>query len=121
MRISDWSSDVCSSDLRRRKIQRLAARPCDGLDQIGPIAAGVQYLDDKAVLQRPGDRDHVFARHAVSPFVSSGRWRSRSPKPIRTTPAMTAYIAIAHATEMIVAGDFISTTKQGNVHITTTI
>src|SRR3546814_6098112 len=81
MRISDWSSDVCSSDLRRRKIQRLAARPCDGLDQIGPIAAGVQYLDDKAVLQRPGDRDHVFARHAVSPFVSSGRWRSRSPKP----------------------------------------
>src|SRR3546814_5169502 len=89
MRISDWSSDVCSSDLRRRKIQRLAARPCDGLDQIGPIAAGVQYLDDKAVLQRPGDRDHVFARHAVSPFVSSGRWRSRSPKPIRTTPALT--------------------------------
>src|SRR3546814_18565264 len=107
MRISDWSSDVCSSDLRRRKIQRLAARPCDGLDQIGPIAASVQYLDDKAVLQRPGDRDHVFARHAVSPFVSPGRRRSGSPKPIRTTPAMRAYIPSAHARDRIVAGGMV--------------
>src|SRR3546814_9806694 len=35
MRISDWSSDVCSSDLRRGQRQALAATPA----QIG-IAAG---------------------------------------------------------------------------------
>src|SRR3546814_9739348 len=55
MRISDWSSDVCSSDLREErptmKTYRIASIPGDG---IGPevITAGVEVL--QAVAAREG-------------------------------------------------------------------
>src|SRR3546814_14021509 len=48
MRISDWSSDVCSSDLPQREVQRL---------RIDPAAAALLLLaqgDDQAL----GDREH---------------------------------------------------------------
>src|SRR3546814_7353549 len=35
MRISDWSSDVCSSDLLRQR------SPEDGLDDLGDVAGGL--------------------------------------------------------------------------------
>src|SRR3546814_9164521 len=66
MRISDWSSDVCSSDLRARRQRRhqrartrergeAAAR--DG--RSGAVAIGF----------------HLFGTHAVSPWGSSGKLR----------------------------------------------
>src|SRR3546814_10265795 len=48
MRISDWSSDVCSSDLPQREVQRL---------RIDPAAAALLLLaqgDDQSL----GDREH---------------------------------------------------------------
>src|SRR3546814_14966499 len=51
MRISDWSSDVCSSDLH----QRAVALPLDAADSRGfaAFAAGV-----KAVLEQHWQREH---------------------------------------------------------------
>src|SRR3546814_1437156 len=46
MRISDWSSDVCSSDLRvSRVFNAMKALGCSmGLDDVGAGAAAFQYL-----------------------------------------------------------------------------
>src|SRR3546814_7718099 len=63
MRISDWSSDVCSSDLRQQS-QHLR---CLGTDVLGPRMAG--HVEGDAPLQAAeavgealllGDVDHVF-------------------------------------------------------------
>src|SRR3546814_2727072 len=35
MRISDWSSDVCSSDLHQRREERVASLGCEGIDLLG--------------------------------------------------------------------------------------
>src|SRR3546814_2462904 len=42
MRISDWSSDVCSSDLERRALRRHRyCAPCSQFDGLATSAAGV--------------------------------------------------------------------------------
>src|SRR3546814_5715791 len=58
MRISDWSSDVCSSDLADR--QHLGAR---------------RIRDDRGSAWR--HRQHVIYRRAISPV---GRWRQRADR-----------------------------------------
>src|SRR3546814_3452918 len=40
MRISDWSSDVCSSDLEARVSRRPCARPGGGGDAVREVSAG---------------------------------------------------------------------------------
>src|SRR3546814_18071679 len=61
MRISDWSSDVCSSDLQAQHLR------CLGIDVLGPRMAG--HVQGDAPLQAAeavgealllGDVDHVF-------------------------------------------------------------
>src|SRR3546814_16250970 len=42
MRISDWSSDVCSSDLRHRPLGRRAARVRQAWGGVGSVCGGVQ-------------------------------------------------------------------------------
>src|SRR3546814_148837 len=56
MRISDWSSDLCSSDLRRFHPLRQPAQPPVDLAQ--PLAAVdvIAILRTVAVARRPGDR-----------------------------------------------------------------
>src|SRR3546814_3243707 len=60
MRISDWSSDVCSSDLRARGV---AVR--DGRDIVGaqPVAALPQRL---FVAHRAGDGPEVAAHQSIA-------------------------------------------------------
>src|SRR3546814_6022922 len=48
MRISDWSSDVCSSDLRRFRPRERAVDPIMRLDRIGQL--GVLVLRGEAVV-----------------------------------------------------------------------
>src|SRR3546814_2804051 len=61
MRISDWSSDVCSSDLKARDLPRHVAgrcklarqRPCGGLDRIaGRVLAGFGH-DTRSAAANP--------------------------------------------------------------------
>src|SRR3546814_6064202 len=62
MRISDWSSDVCSSDLSKGRpfvlaagsaVQRSSAEPIVQLDD---LAAGIQLSDGPAKIAAPGGR-----------------------------------------------------------------
>src|SRR3546814_4135461 len=48
MRISDWSSAVCSSDLIRRRRAGRAGRSCVHLDGNAGTAAGIGRGDDRA-------------------------------------------------------------------------
>src|SRR3546814_4465010 len=62
MRISDWSSDVCSSDLdvrRRQHVRQLAARVLDGVDVEEHRAGNVLRLELLARVQ-------PFARQVVA-------------------------------------------------------
>src|SRR3546814_16121619 len=66
MRISDWSSDVCSSDLRGRRRERAAA---GGLDiEAASLCAG----DRKALADRRLDprRQPGPARHRLGPLCA---------------------------------------------------
>src|SRR3546814_20623191 len=54
MRISDWSSDVCSSDLRLYP-SRLA-RLAESHDTVEPVAIGHRDRGKAAVARRLGDR-----------------------------------------------------------------
>src|SRR3546814_10564210 len=80
MRISDWSSDVCSSDLIRRLFQDWLVRNC------GPVA-GTDYSTGHFAKQitdrlRPGDqhqRGHSFLLHSYrQPQRPSGPCHDRA-------------------------------------------
>src|SRR3546814_2640320 len=76
MRISDWSSDVCSSDLIRQLLlaeaERLAIDPGERLDAQGrPLAADDAKID--ALLEREvRDRKSVVSGKSVSVRVDLG-------------------------------------------------
>src|SRR3546814_6134672 len=57
MRISDWSSDVCSSDLNRLQVRHLVARHVGALDQDEHVDA---LVEDPAA-----ERGLVVPRHAA--------------------------------------------------------
>src|SRR3546814_5271718 len=46
MRISDWSSDVCSSDLAGNVLRRLGIRPPDGQAGLARIGVLAQLVED---------------------------------------------------------------------------
>src|SRR3546814_2440051 len=60
MRISDWSSDVCSSDLEAERIARELA---EGLDYVGVLA--VELFDCG---------DHVLVNEMAPRVHNSGHW-----------------------------------------------
>src|SRR3546814_1587903 len=64
MRISDWSSDVCSSDLKAAASQSLEAVPCSQRDE----ARG-----------RPGDFDFYMLAFSWSPAFCATDAGARSP------------------------------------------
>src|SRR3546814_11947857 len=73
MRISDWSSDVCSSDLSKQVAQALDARLAPGQRQCGmqgaagedvAVAGPVDQLDALAV---GGELDQVLADDVAGP------------------------------------------------------
>src|SRR3546814_14768746 len=93
MRISDWSSDVCSSDLvRRRGPGRITCRCIDPLRaRGGDRAPGAGGLTDRR--QRPGALLARFRRHrawnpglaspdaAIQPWTVAGEAGGRSFRP----------------------------------------
>src|SRR3546814_8803735 len=58
MRISDWSSDVCSSDLADRLLLRPAARPGNAGDRDRDVGIAVR---EHARRHRPGGCERYFA------------------------------------------------------------
>src|SRR3546814_20956359 len=70
MRISDWSSDVCSSDLAFQALRQRGARA--GFDAVAievQAAAGVELLVGNAREQVGPGRDLVVVAHAGAPLV----------------------------------------------------
>src|SRR3546814_10597885 len=68
MRISDWSSDVCSSDLRQRLVAILGLV---GLQRVADPGAGVVVVDIEQfelVETRGVDLFEIFGRHFVASF-----------------------------------------------------
>src|SRR3546814_9092700 len=79
MRISDWSSDVCSSDLVRRVGSMVGARfmACAvGKSDYAAGASGDGFVDHTAV--QPGRAERVGSgrgEHAPGGVDGLGRWR----------------------------------------------
>src|SRR3546814_14671993 len=75
MRISDWSSDVCSSDLavefdRQRHMRAVALDPVEALRLAAqPRRGGGAGLDDE---RRPGPLDHVARRGGIGAVKMHG-------------------------------------------------
>src|SRR3546814_1844245 len=65
MRISDWSSDVCSSDLRRpyRRLRMSLVRPLLRTPQADRWQFGTAYHHRRHRLRRPGPRDSIAAHN----------------------------------------------------------
>src|SRR3546814_16070077 len=61
MRISDWSSDVCSSDLVREELEALVGEPVEEITASSDDGAGATrvVVGTEAVLQRIGRADAV--------------------------------------------------------------
>src|SRR3546814_9436829 len=66
MRISDWSSDVCSSDLGRDGAAELiAAVAAQGAEQVAGKALGMQPQQHRHVRRRLADHDGKVLHAAV--------------------------------------------------------
>src|SRR3546814_7956014 len=75
MRISDWSSDVCSSDLGQNEAFDVGAEPHQILDGMAVIDPHHVLFDDRPVVKVLG---HVMSRRADefdSPLLGSPIWR----------------------------------------------
>src|SRR3546814_9480552 len=95
MRISDWSSDVCSSDLRCRRQRRGRLQP--GLQPAVRVHL-VRHLPAAAAGQppRPGDhrrREEVRRIIAVTRLTADRKeFRVQSPKPMSCRPWFAAIL-----------------------------
>src|SRR3546814_1327109 len=87
MRISDWSSDVCSSDLTalRRKPEASASAEIKSRRGRSPDLRGVGLF---AANQKPSGRSPDYVRTTSSPLNSTATARSDSPRqgPATHTP-----------------------------------
>src|SRR3546814_3896920 len=90
MRISDWSSDVCSSDLGPRA--RRGARAAPRLRGSSRIRAALDRRDGAGTMGYPGARDYggdnPLLRCAALPFGSH-------PRPCRDLSARRDAVAVA--------------------------
>src|SRR3546814_9405623 len=68
MRISDWSSDVCSSDLSSMKITRLRAQPAEHRAQVLEVARD-QVLDAVDLLPAPAHRKQGGIEQHLAPAL----------------------------------------------------
>src|SRR3546814_12404680 len=64
MRISDWSSDVCSSDLTVRLIYRLALEGDGTTGQMG-VKKIVSHLNSRRIFTRDGGRWGIGQVHRI--------------------------------------------------------
>src|SRR3546814_12554809 len=105
MRISDWSSDVCSSDLladgveraardralRHRQVDAQRLEPLRQLDQIGQFAIGARQIGLRQLMFDGAHADDAFAAcgaggHAEYPSIRDWRelWKSTCAPAERT-------------------------------------
>src|SRR3546814_20330405 len=85
MRISDWSSDVCSSDLRR--LDPAHPRQIDAAGPVGPVVACDQQVPGGTVAQcggarlagRDGDEHRVDGGKAVAAAAHRGAGMKPAP------------------------------------------
>src|SRR3546814_14111501 len=82
MRISDWSSDVCSSDLGRQ------AAP---LDEEGPVRQGVRRIDEEKVVVAPICQPCQGNASADEGAKQTPKPRVRSPAPLRRVIDRSCY------------------------------
>src|SRR3546814_16380743 len=76
MRISDWSSDVCSTDLQRRDRRRFLAAVPERLHQLGGAAGQSQGRPPGSVLfPSVGDRSRPAARRRRTAQVEAAPLR----------------------------------------------
>src|SRR3546814_15385423 len=76
MRISDWSSDVCSSDLSVKSLYDCAGRNCSGGDALctqpdGAVASGA------CLVSASGARYGAQGRRAIPSSHRRHRWRTQ--------------------------------------------
>src|SRR3546814_4136121 len=81
MRISDWSSDVCSSDLRRsRALTELTDADWQGVDDlIAQIRTEAAVLAELAASPELGRRKQLYADRKSTRLNSSHSCASRMP------------------------------------------
>src|SRR3546814_13035404 len=90
MRISDWSSDVCSSDLKGRGVEAVPAATCKELPQERQIAPTPTWPTDRtpeaprAGCPRAGPRRPAEGAAGRSGEYGSHRWAT-TPGPRRRT------------------------------------
>src|SRR3546814_10727198 len=76
MRISDWSSDVCSSDLpQRRQMSRRFADVTDRFDQPGSNRAKALLAVERLPACRSVGKAFLFEQLEASPAGNPARWR----------------------------------------------
>src|SRR3546814_8350124 len=71
MRISDWSSDVCSSDLHAELLAQLADENVDDLE-LGLVHAAVEMIEEHLLGQRRRSEERRVGKECVSTCRS--RW-----------------------------------------------
>src|SRR3546814_6910623 len=80
MRISDWSSDVCSSDLR-------SCHPLDSAGVIAVLGAVSAAIDGLSTCRRPLSRQLQPVEHAAFGFVAlAAIGRRRWPEAVEHAP-----------------------------------
>src|SRR3546814_14095078 len=107
MRISDWSSDVCSSDLRGAHIQASArhraaeCRHCRRADEARP-GCWCERRDQAGLSQLkwlpPGDRKSVVEGTSVSVRVDLGGRRIIQKQPDLDNPLSSALTSVSSST-----------------------
>src|SRR3546814_4782833 len=76
MRISDWSSDVCSSDLAGRQLgveQGRRQTAGQAQEDFEVLAAGMQHLDHRLVFEQRGEWRPVMDQQRIDQVGQIGR------------------------------------------------
>src|SRR3546814_11790875 len=76
MRISDWSSDVCSSDLVDDRESRPEQQSCLG---VGDLEVSLERLDEQAERDPVDDRNQAEAGHQTDHAPRAGKQTFRAP------------------------------------------
>src|SRR3546814_5095452 len=114
MRISDWSSDVCSSDLAARL--HFVWDPTDALS-VGLIlnAGEIAQHGEGSQLIRARDR-HLAAMQVFDPRTSADPYDGRTAKDSQGRVARDAYDATLKA-DWTMQNDHVVTSKIGRAHV----
>src|SRR3546814_2175085 len=98
MRISDWSSDVCSSDLKHDARDAAAAVPREIARDLG--AAHRMRDDGHALEVQPVDDGRDIVRQRIMVIAASRIGRTAVPAPVRGDGAIALARSEEHTSEL---------------------